>query len=63
MSFVVQREAEALFPKRLAGGKTDYLAWAKQLVYRAKHGDKSVSKVQLQQAQQAVNNSKQGDGT
>jgi hypothetical protein len=56
MSTAVQLEAQAKFPKHAAGGKTDPKAWAKQIVYRFEHGDKSIKKAQIDSAREALAN-------
>ncbi len=54
MSTALRLEAEAKYPKNLAGGAVDHQAWAKRIVYRFEHGDRDISKIQIAQAREAI---------
>lgn len=47
--------ALAQYPKDFVGGGRDYKAWAKRILYREEHGDKSLLSVQIKFAQMAMN--------
>lgn len=54
MSRVLESEAWAKYPNATADGKTDYKAWAKRFVYRAERSDKSLLRVQVDFAYEAL---------
>jgi hypothetical protein len=47
MSTALRLESEAKFPDVTAGGRRDYVAWAKRFVYRYERGDNDIKKAQI----------------
>lgn len=54
MSVAIYHEAEARYPYKHSTGY-DHLAWAKRIIYRNEHGDKSLLLCQIKCAYEAMN--------
>jgi hypothetical protein len=53
MSLQIELEAAARFPVNTTAGRDDK-AWAKRILYREEHGDKSLMSIQVRFAREAM---------
>lgn len=60
MSLQIELEAAARFPVTTTAGRDDK-AWAKRILYREEHGDKSLLSIQVRFAREAMG--RPGDAT